>query len=62
MSLGNSVTTRQHLAIQNESRAGYYTPMRRCTGECKTRRSIGQFTAGSTVCIRCARRTKQSNI
>lgn len=51
-----SRTTRHHLAIQTESRAGYYSPMRKCAGECNRKRSIGQFVGASTVCIRCARR------
>lgn len=30
--------------------------MKKCTGACGRRRSVGQFTVGSTVCLRCARR------
>ncbi len=51
-----SFVTRQHLAIQRETCVGAYTPMRQCKGECKKRKSIGQFLGASTLCIRCARR------
>ena len=47
---------REHAAINRESPVGGYMPMRKCAGECNRRRSVGQFAAGSTVCIRCARR------
>ncbi len=30
--------------------------MRKCACACESLRSIGQFAAGSTVCLRCARR------
>ena len=46
-------------AARNTARAPYapaYTPMRKCTGVCRRRKSIGQFKGDSTVCIRCARR------
>jgi hypothetical protein len=33
-----------------------YSPMRHCTGGCNKRKSTGQFSGDSTVCIRCARR------
>ena len=51
-----SFVIRQHLAIQRESCAGAYTPMRNCKGECRKRKSHFQFTGTSTVCIRCVRR------
>jgi hypothetical protein len=46
-----------HRAIQTESRAGYYSPMRHCQGACRQRRSITQFAAGSDVCMRCVNRS-----
>jgi hypothetical protein len=46
---------RQHRAIQNSKPAPTFS-VRTCTGECRRSRSVGQFIAGSTVCIRCARR------
>lgn len=52
-----SQVERQHRAINKESNAGYYSPMRNCTGSCKRRRSITQFIGDSTMCIRCTRRT-----
>lgn len=33
-----------------------FSPLRKCTGECATRRSHTQFKGNSTVCIRCTRR------
>jgi hypothetical protein len=51
-------TERMHRAIKNESPVGYSQSMRMCTGGCKTRRSLGQFTGENTVCIRCKRRQK----
>lgn len=55
MTLGNSTTEARHREIQTESAAGYYTPMKQCFGaRCRGRRkSIGQFQAGRSVCIRC---------
>lgn len=47
---------RQHRAIQADTKAPLHFTMRTCTGECRRQRSVGQFSAGSTVCIRCARR------
>jgi hypothetical protein len=35
---------------------GIQTAMRRCAGECARRLSVGQFVAGSDVCVRCERR------
>lgn len=57
MNLGNQITDARHREIQTESAAGYYTPMKQCFGaRCNGRRkSIGQFTAGQEVCIRCAK-------
>jgi hypothetical protein len=49
-------TERLHLAIKKETSAGAYQPMRKCTGACNRRRSLGQFVGQSTVCIRCVRR------
>lgn len=47
---------RQHRAIQADTKPPMYFTMRTCTGECRRQRSVGQFAAGSTVCIRCTRR------
>jgi hypothetical protein len=47
---------RQHRAIQ-QSKPGFSFTIRTCTGECRRQRSIGQFAAGSTVCMRCVRRS-----
>jgi hypothetical protein len=56
MILDLSFITRQHLAIQRESCSGAFTAMRQCAGECRKRKSIGQFKGESLLCIRCARR------
>lgn len=50
-------TESKHRAIQ-DSKPGPSFAMRKCTGGCKRSRSVGQFAPGSTVCIRCARRSK----
>lgn len=46
-----------HYRIQRESAVCVATPMRNCQGECRKRRSHTQFAPGSSVCMRCARRT-----
>jgi hypothetical protein len=33
-----------------------YSPMRTCTGPCRTRKSIRQFTGDSPACNQCVRR------
>lgn len=35
--------------------------MRKCEGPCKKRKSVGQFTGASTLCLQCARRTPKQN-
>ncbi|MES2262140.1 MAG: hypothetical protein V4724_26770 [Pseudomonadota bacterium] len=48
---------RQHLAIQKSAPpVGGTMSTRKCAGACNRHRSIGQFAAGSTMCIRCVRR------
>jgi hypothetical protein len=47
---------RQRRAIQADTRPAMHFTMRTCTGACRRQRSVGQFAAGSTVCLRCARR------
>jgi hypothetical protein len=54
MSYNPATVERQHLANQAAQPSMHFA-MRACTGACKKRRSVGQFAAGSTVCIRCAR-------
>jgi hypothetical protein len=49
-------TERQHRAIQADTKPPLHFAMRTCTGECRRQRSVGQFRAGSTVCMRCTRR------
>lgn len=48
---------RQHRAIQADTRPPMHFAMRTCTGACRRRRSVGQFVAGSTVCLRCVKRS-----
>lgn len=45
-----------HRATQAAHPVASTMTMRTCTGECRRQRSIGQYAAGSTVCIRCKRR------
>lgn len=56
MSQSLATTMRMHHAIKNESVSGSFTAMRACAGPCKRRRSLTQFAAGSTLCLRCAKR------
>lgn len=49
----------RHRVHQAESNPGGYTPMRKCTGPCKVRRSITQFDGASTACRQCVRRHVQ---
>ncbi|XYJ11786.1 hypothetical protein ACSUZJ_07295 [Telluria sp. B2] len=56
-SMNPGATFRHHETIKNESCAGAYTPQRNCTGPCRRRRSLGQFTGANTMCNQCVRRT-----
>lgn len=47
---------RQHRAIQPHTRPPMHFAMRTRTGACRRQRSVGQFAAGSTVCMTCVRR------
>jgi hypothetical protein len=47
---------RQHRAIHADTRPLMHFAMRTCTDACRRQRSVGQFGAGSSVCLRCARR------
>lgn len=60
MNYSPDVTDRQHREIQADNKPSMYFAMRTCTGSCRQRRSVGQFDAGSTVCIRCARRAPKA--
>lgn len=49
-------TMDRHYQLQTESRAGSYNPVRKCAGACGKRKSVGQFSSGSDVCLMCTRR------
>ena len=57
---GDARNDRLHLAIQRESCAGAYSPMRKCAGPCKKRRSTGQFKGSALLCQICARRAPKA--
>lgn len=45
---------------QDKPSPAYYSAMRLCTGPCRKRKSITQFTGASPMCNQCARRTPPS--
>lgn len=40
-----------------EAKPGPSFTMKKCTGPCGLRRSVGQFAPGSNVCFQCAKRS-----